>query len=86
MSKSICDKQLKKRIVKMMMEQNKSVAQVARETGININTLYSWKKKYALEFIHETLPQMTEFQRLKFFQKHIRALQKENMILRTKKG
>lgn len=67
MRKSIYDKQLKRRIVKMMMEQNKTVAQVARETGININTLYTWRKRYALEFIHETLPQMAEFQRLRSF-------------------
>ncbi len=83
MSKSVYDKKMKRKIVQILMEQNKTVAQVARETDININTLYSWKKKYALEFIHEALPQMTEHQRLRAFQKHIRELKEE--IERLKK-
>lgn len=57
----------KREIVKMITEQNKTVAEVSRETGININTLYSWRKKFEIEFIHEALPHMTEQQRLRFF-------------------
>ncbi len=84
MKKTIYDKQMKRKIIQMMMEQNKTVAQVARETAININTLYSWKKKYTMEFIHEALPQMTEYQRLRAFQKHICKLEEEIAMLKSR--
>ncbi|GLB60312.1 hypothetical protein NCCP133_24440 [Cytobacillus sp. NCCP-133] len=32
--------------VKYMNENNKPVAQVAREVGVNANTLHGWVKKY----------------------------------------
>lgn len=38
------DENFKKEIVQMIIEQNVTVAQVAKEKHININTLYSWKK------------------------------------------
>jgi transposase len=86
MSKEVFEKKYKREIVKMIIEQNKTVAQVSRETAININTLYSWRKKYELEFIHNALPQMTERQRLSFFQKQVRQLEKENEILKRRKA
>lgn len=84
MSREVFDKKYKKEIVKMIIEQEKTVAQVARETGLNINTLYSWRKKYELEFIHSVLPHMTEQQRLSFYLKKIRNLEKEISILKKK--
>lgn len=85
MSKKVFDQNYKRKIVKMLIEQNKTVAQVSRETGININTLYSWRKKFEIEFIHGALPHMTEQQRLRFFKKRIRILEKENKILKEKR-
>ena len=32
--------------VKYMSENNKPVAQLAREVGVNVNTLHGWVKKY----------------------------------------
>ncbi|MFT8320485.1 MAG: transposase [Bacillus sp. (in: firmicutes)] len=40
------DETLKKETVKYIVENNKPVAQVARETGVNTNTLHGWIKKY----------------------------------------
>lgn len=84
MVKAIFDEKFKREIVKSIMEKNLTVAQVARETDININTLYSWKKKYGLEFIHDSLPLMTEHKRLKFFQQRINDLRKENSFLKMR--
>lgn len=84
MGKATFDEKQKRKIIKVIMEQNLTVAQVARDKNININTLYSWKKKYGLEFIHESLPQMTEHQRIKFFQQSIRDLKEENSILKKR--
>lgn len=84
MGKTLFDEKLKKKIVKVIIENNLTIAQVARDTDININTLYSWKKKYGLEFIHSALTQMTERQRLKFFQQRIDDLRKENSFLKKK--
>jgi transposase len=36
----------KKETVKYIAENNKTVAQVAREVGVNENTLHGWVKKY----------------------------------------
>jgi transposase len=66
----------------MMMEQNKSVAQTARDLDINTNTIHNWRKKYAEEFIEDALPKMTENQQLRTFQKRIRDLEEENAILK----
>lgn len=66
----------------MVMEQNKSVAQTARELDINPNTIQNWKKKYADEFIEAAFPKMTEDQQLRAYQKRIRDLEEENAILK----
>ncbi len=82
MSRQVFDEDFKRSTVQMMIEQNKPVAQAARELDINPNTLHNWKKKYSSEFIRESLPQMSEDQQLRAFQKRIRDLEEENAILK----
>ncbi len=82
MSRKVFDEDFKRSTVQMMMEQNKSVAQTTRDLDINPNTIHNWKKKYSKEFIEDALPQMTEDQQLKSFQKRIRDLEEENAILK----
>jgi transposase len=41
------DETFKQETVKYILDNNKPVAQVARETGINDNTLHGWVKKYS---------------------------------------
>jgi transposase len=82
MSKKTFDEDFKRSTVQMMMEQNKSVAQTARELDINPNTIQNWKKKYSEEFIETALPKMTEDQQLRAYQKRIRDLEEENAILK----
>ncbi|NPC91363.1 transposase [Bacillus sp. WMMC1349] len=40
------DESFKKETVKYIAEHNKPVAQVAREVGVNENTVHGWVKKY----------------------------------------
>lgn len=84
MAKKKFDNTLKRRVVQYIIEQNLPVAQMSRMIDVNINTLYSWKRKFGLEFIDDALPLMTENQRISFFQHRIRELKKENSILKKK--
>lgn len=69
--------------VKYISENNKPVAQVAREVGVNENTLHGWVKKYGKQ------PEMKAVQsfssdaaELRSLQKEIRDLKEENEILK----
>ncbi len=57
--------------VKYITVNNKSVAQVAREVGVNENTLYSWVKKYGQQ------PEIKAVQSFSSAEPELRALQKE---------
>ncbi|WP_299095806.1 IS3 family transposase, partial [uncultured Metabacillus sp.] len=71
--------------VKYIAENNKSVAQVAREVGVNENTLHGWVKKYGQQpEVKAVQTFSTPEAELKAMQKQIRDLQEENEIL--KKG
>lgn len=40
------DKEFKLSAVKMIIEEGMSIAQVARDLGVNANSLHNWKKAY----------------------------------------
>lgn len=40
------DKEFKEQAVRLIYDTGKSVPQIAKDLGININTLYGWKLKY----------------------------------------
>ncbi|MEW9668136.1 transposase [Ammoniphilus sp. 3BR4] len=46
MKKQNYDAEYKRQTVEYILEQRKSVAQVARELGISANTLHGWIKQY----------------------------------------
>ncbi|MDP4155013.1 MAG: transposase [Bacillota bacterium] len=48
MCRKTFDKDFKISTIQMMMEQNKSVAQTARELDINPNTIQNWKKIFVI--------------------------------------
>ncbi|WP_249365496.1 IS3 family transposase [Cytobacillus citreus] len=79
------DETFKKETVKYILENNKPVAQVARETGININTLHGWVKKYGEQPEVKAVQTFSSPEaELKALQKQLRDLEEENEIL--KKG
>jgi transposase len=77
------DEAFKKETVKYIRENNKPVAQVAREMGVNENTLHGWVKKYGqqpeIKAIQTFSSAETELRALK---KELRDLKEENEILK----
>ncbi|PGQ04422.1 transposase, partial [Bacillus cereus] len=43
------EEEFKRQSVKHILQTGKAVAQVARELGVSVNTLYGWVKKYKQE-------------------------------------
>jgi len=69
--------------VKYISENNKPVAQVAREVGVNENTLHGWVKKYGQQpEIKAAKSYPSEATELRALQKEIRDLKEENEILK----
>ena len=68
--------------VKYIRENNKPVAQVAREVGVNENTLHGWVKKYSGQpEIKSVQSFSSEAAELRALQKELRDLKEENEIL-----
>jgi transposase len=77
------DEAFKKETVKYIIENNKAVAQVARETGVNENTLHTWVKKYRQEpAMKSTQTFSSPDAQVKALQKQLRDLEEENEILK----
>lgn len=69
--------------VKYISENHKSIAQVAREVGVNTNTLHGWVKKYGQQpEIKAVQSFSSEGDELRALQKEIRDLKEENEILK----
>ncbi|AQT86414.1 transposase IS3/IS911 family protein [Paenibacillus larvae subsp. larvae] len=79
------DKEFKLQSVRLIQEEGKSVAQVAREMGLHENTLYRWIVEFknagnqAFPGSGELKPQDKA---LRDLQKRIRNLEEENDILK----
>ena len=68
------DEEFKKNAVKMSYTSPKSAAQVARDLGISVEVLYTWRRKYTSK--GDKTPQAVA-------EEEFKALQKENARLRT---
>ncbi|BBU38858.1 transposase [Aeribacillus sp. FSL K6-1121] len=77
------EEDFKRQTVRYILEEAKSVAQVARELKINENTLHGWMKKYKQEpEITETQTFRSEDHEVRELKKRIRDLEEENSILK----
>jgi len=79
------DKDFKIQTVRMIQEQGKPVAQVARELGVSDNTLYRWISEFKQDPVHAFRGSGNLKMEEKTFldmQKRIRQLEMENEILK----
>ncbi|ALS25056.1 hypothetical protein AT864_00001 [Anoxybacillus sp. P3H1B] len=79
------DKEFKIQTVKMIQEQGKPVAQVARELGVSDNTLYRWINEFKQDPVNAFRGSgnlKIEEKTLLEMQKRIRQLEMENEILK----
>jgi transposase len=79
------DKEFKLQTVRLIQEEGKSVAQVAREMGLHENTLYRWIAEFKQDG-SQAFPGSgqlkPEDKALRDLQKRIRDLEEENEILK----
>lgn len=76
-------KQSKIETIQYVLENNKPIAQVAREIGVNENTLHGWIKKYSEQpEIKAAQPFSTPEAELRALKKQVRDLKEENEILK----
>jgi transposase len=73
------DESFKKETVKYIAENNKTVVQVAREVGVNENTLHGWIKKFGQQ------PEIKAGQSFSSAEAELRALKKEMRDLKEEK-
>ncbi len=85
MKKQRYDEDYKRQTVEYILEQRKSVSQVARELDISANTLHGWIKQYKQKTGYEVQldsSQPVDQRALRELQKQIRDLKEENEILK----
>ena len=75
------DKEFKLDAVRLIVEEGRSVASVARDLGVNENSLHHWKKKYA-EAGKEAFP---GHGKLKPEDEELRRLKRELQIAREER-
>jgi transposase len=77
------DESFKKETVRYIAENHKSISQVARETGVNMNTLHGWIKKYDQEPEVKAVQTFSSSDaELRALKKQLRDLEEENEILK----
>ncbi|MES5943804.1 MULTISPECIES: transposase [unclassified Bacillus cereus group] len=77
------EEEFKRQSVKHILQTGKTVAQVARELGISVNTLHGWVKKYKKEpkFVKQRTFR-SEDQKTNEMERRILDLEEENAILK----
>ena len=87
MAGRIYSNEFKIQAVKRVVEDGVSSAQVARELGININTLREWVKRYKENHDEPFVGSgnlRTEARNIRELEKRIRDLEEENAILKKR--
>lgn len=72
------DKQFKLEAVRLVVEEGRSVASVARDLGLNANSLHHWKKQFATDGAEVAFP---GHGRLKPADEELRRLKRELQIV-----
>ena len=84
-NKRLYDREFKLNALKLMEHGGMSMTQVARDLGVNINTLSNWRKQYAknAEKAFERIVELSEEQkRIRELERQLKEAQLENEILK----
>jgi transposase len=79
------DKEFKKETIRLIQEEGKTVAQVARELELHENTLYRWLTEFKQDAEHAfpgSGQLKPEDKAMRDLQKELRELKEENEILK----
>ena len=79
------DKEFKVSAVKMLLEGNQSMASLAKDLGINVNTLQNWKQQYLKDKASTPGVKLTQTEmeaELNRLRKEIAGLKKQNDFLK----
>ncbi len=79
------DKEFKVSAVKMLLEGNRSMASLAKDLGINVNTLQNWKQQYLKDKASTPGVKLTQTEmeaELNRLRKEIAGLRQQNDFLK----
>ena len=79
------DREFKIQAVKLLEEGRSTMSQIAKDLGVNINTLSNWRKKYLTnaEKAFEGTPELSEEQkRIRELERRLKDQELENQILK----
>lgn len=74
--------EFKQSSAKLAVESNQSIAQTARELGVNVNTLHGWVSKYADQPQSTVSSKDSEHEELKRLRKELARVKQERDILK----
>ena len=74
--------EFKESSVKLAIESSESIAQTARNLGINVNTLYNWIDKYSKPKEHNMRTDIHLYDELKRLKKDLARVTEERDILK----
>ena len=73
---------LRRECVRLALSGKKSIAQTARDLGVNQSTLHTWIGKYRDEVVSDVETKLSLKQQLTDLQKQVRRLREERDILK----
>lgn len=76
---NIYSEEFKQSSAKLAVESNQSIAQTAKNLGVNVNTLHGWIKKYTRQLKNKTLPNEPNLY------EEVQQLKKENARLKQER-
>jgi transposase len=79
-------KQFKLKAVQRVIEEDRPVAEVARELGISAGLLYNWKTEYLLAPAEGPLPKETSEEEVKRLRREVERLRQERDFLKKAVG
>jgi transposase len=78
-----CKPEFRDEVAKLVIESNRSIAEVAREYGLNETTVGGWVKKYrAVHAVDEPALELSERARLRELERRCRELEIENSFIK----